>query len=566
MVKRALPAIVLLIVLAMGLTPLGQDYRFRIPSFTCNVAVQKDRSLLIYYEITFTCAPGAHPIDVVDIGFPTGDYVLSTVKAEIDGVPAEGIKASSYIPIGVEVPLGSRAIAPGATGTLKVSGVNPGMVFQDTSAPPGTPGEGQPAPASAPAAGETPPNAPAPIPYASVEFSPTWFDGSLLEGDTNFKLQLKLPAGAAPDAVRYHDKPFTSSYAADDGSLIFVWEETRRVDGAYTVGASFPASLVEGPLPDRPSSAQTAVGTTATTGESCIGCSFMMFVPAAIIAFIVLGIVSQWKRKRQYLPPSIGVEGVGIKRGLTAPMAALLLEEKLERVITLVLYGLLRKNAVTLEEAGGKTVLRKGAGDAGQLWDYEKAFLDSITDKGVADKTKLRDMVVGMIKDLKTRMKGFSVKETREYYRSIVRKAWDLVHQAGTDEAAQKTVEDQLSWIMMDHDFDRKVQQLPTHVFMPWPVWIPSGHRGTVSSGPVAAGPGPAAGGGLSLPQFCNRIASSIEGAAGGVAGSIEGLASSVTAVTNPIPVSRSSGRSGGGCACACACAGCACACAGGGR
>jgi hypothetical protein len=147
MVRRAVPAFVLLIVLALGLTAFGQDYRFRIPTFTCNMAVQKDRSLLIYYEITFTCAPGAHPIDVVDIGFPTGDYVLGSVKAEIDGVPVEGIKASTYIPIGVEVPLGSRAIAPGATGTLKVSGINPGMVFQTPARHPARPaGSRQPLP------------------------------------------------------------------------------------------------------------------------------------------------------------------------------------------------------------------------------------------------------------------------------------------------------------------------------------------------------------------------------------------------------------------------------------
>jgi hypothetical protein len=566
MVKRAFPALVLLLTLMLSLSALGQDYRFRIPTYTCNVAVQKDRSLLIFYEITFACAPGAHPIDVVDIGFPTGDYVPGSVKAEIDGVPVEGIKASSYIPIGVEVPLGARAIAPGASGTLKVSGINPGMVFQDTSAPPGTPGEGQPAAATPPPAGEASPNAPAAASYASVEFTPTWFEGNLLEGDTHFKLQLKLPAGAAPDAVRYHDKPFTSSFAADDGSLVFVWEETRRVDGAYTVGASFPASLVEGPLPEKPSAAPASAGTTATGFETFLGCSFMTFFPAAFIGIIVLVVIASRKRKHQYLPPSIGVEGVGIKRGLTAPLAAMLLEEKLDRVIALVLYGLLRKNAVAIEEAAGKTVLRKGAADAGQLWDYEKAFLDSITDKGVADKTKLRDMVVAMVKDLKTRMKGFSVKETREYYRSIVRKAWDLVHQAGTDEAAQKTVEDQLSWIMLDRDFDRRVQQLPTHVFFPRPVWIPASYRAPATQGPAAAGPAVPAGAGWSLQQWCNQVASSIEGAAGGVAGSIESLASSVTAVTNPIPVSRSSGRSGGGCACACACAGCACACAGGGR
>jgi len=46
----------------------------------------------------------------------------------------------------------------------------------------------------------------------------------------------------------------------------------------------------------------------------------------------------------QYLPPKISIEGKGIKRGLTAVEAGILLEEPLDKILTMILFGLIKKN------------------------------------------------------------------------------------------------------------------------------------------------------------------------------------------------------------------------------
>ncbi len=52
MVTRILGAALLLLTLG-GVAAPAQDYRFEVPEFICNVSVEKDRSLVIYYKITF---------------------------------------------------------------------------------------------------------------------------------------------------------------------------------------------------------------------------------------------------------------------------------------------------------------------------------------------------------------------------------------------------------------------------------------------------------------------------------------------------------------------------------
>ena len=47
----------------------------------------------------------------------------------------------------------------------------------------------------------------------------------------------------------------------------------------------------------------------------------------------------------QYMPPKIAIEGHGIKRGLTAVEAAILMEQPLDKVMTMILFGVIKKNA-----------------------------------------------------------------------------------------------------------------------------------------------------------------------------------------------------------------------------
>ncbi|MCD4709140.1 MAG: hypothetical protein K8S62_15565 [Candidatus Sabulitectum sp.] len=210
-------------VVLFSISANGQNYNFSIPEFKCVVEVNRDRSLDISYDIMFECTPGYSSIDIVDIGFPSYDFAVHEVEAGVDSHVLTRIYNSSYIDNGVEVHLDEHAIHSGERGHFWLTGENGNMVFLDT-------GDDD---------------------YASMVFTPTWFDGGLLKGFSDFTLIVIFPEGAEPDMVRYHDRPFTSSTVDKDGRVVYVWEETRRVDSSYMVGISFPEDLVNGPLSEK---------------------------------------------------------------------------------------------------------------------------------------------------------------------------------------------------------------------------------------------------------------------------------------------------------------------------
>ena len=54
------------------------------------------------------------------------------------------------------------------------------------------------------------------------------------------------------------------------------------------------------------------------------------------------------KRRLQYLPPKVSVEGNGIKRGLTAVEAAILMQQPMDKILTMILFSVVKKGAATV--------------------------------------------------------------------------------------------------------------------------------------------------------------------------------------------------------------------------
>ena len=83
-----------------------------------------------------------------------------------------------------------------------------------------------------------------------------------------------------------------------------------------------------------------------------VACASPFIIPllcfGGIAGLIVWGINSDRRRKLQYLPPKIAIEGHGIKRGLTAVEAGILMEETMDKIMTMILFGVLKKNAATV--------------------------------------------------------------------------------------------------------------------------------------------------------------------------------------------------------------------------
>jgi hypothetical protein len=200
------------------------------------------------------------------------------------------------------------------------------------------------------------------------------------------------------------------------------------------------------------------------------------------------------------------------------------------------------------------------------LRPYEKEFVAAVEKDGGLGEKKLQNMLVALIKAVEKKMKGFSHRETVEYYRKIVKTAWRLVEEAGTPDVKVEEFTNGLEWTMLDDDFAGRARTVFVGYHVPTPVWW---GRAVPAATPAAG----AGGVGLDMPtlpgaNFANAVVTRVEGIANSVVSKVESFTGKVSATTNPPVRSSGGGWSGGGssCACACACAGCACACAGGGR
>jgi hypothetical protein len=286
---------------------------------------------------------------------------------------------------------------------------------------------------------------------------------------------------------------------------------------------------------------------------------------------------SDRKRRMQYLPPKISIEGHGIKRGLTAIEAAVLMEQPVDTALTMILFSVIKKNAAQVVTRDPLEI-KKIEPISEDLRFYEKEFLDAFDQKGAARRRAMQDVMIHLIKAVSDQMKGFSRKESLAYYQDIMKRAWAQVESAGTPEVRSQKYDEVMEWTMLDRDFNDRTRDVfrnqPVFVPLWWGRYDPGFGRSsmTVPTSSSTLSPGSAGLPRVPGADFAASIVTGVQNFAGSVIGNVTDFTSRVTQTTNPVPVSTSSGGGGGGggghssCACACACAGCACACAGGGR
>jgi hypothetical protein len=537
---------------------LAQTYSFTVPKLEMAVTVRPDASIAIVYDITFDNA--GSPIDIVDIGTPTDEYDLSQFQASIDGQPLTDIRTSEYIDVGVEIHLGQHAIPPGETGTLHVEFPMPDMVYADTT-------------------NED---------LASFQITPTWFDGDLVAGTGDVEIRVITPEGAEPDEVLYQNVQFNKKFEDDQGRVVAVWLfEDVYPTQAYEVGVSFPRRtmdrIVEITFWD-------LLGRWLSDAAGWIFGGLAFCLPPLFILFVIFSIVRGIVRatKPQYLPPIAEVEGGGIKRGLTSPEAAVILEQPLNKILLLVIFGMLEKGLIRVTEDDPLTVevvedfrvtkkphleghedaqrahRRKAAMEKGTvIHAYEQPFLDVIEadpDKPVK-KLDVVEPMETLVNAAAAKMQGFDLSDTREYYQRIVERAAEQAASLGDIEQREAYLDKYLPWVMMNRDY-RPATTVGRYHY--WPGWA---RQSASSGGRTAAGSSSVRGGGGrgSSTSFGDVTASF----AGWTETTMGGMAAAIlpTRLSKP-SLSSSSGGSSGGSSCACACAGCACACAcaGGGR
>lgn len=563
MKKKLIALVLLAVLLILAVQPaVAQSYRFRVLKTVANVYINKDGTQTIEYYITFQNQTGVPAIDFVDVGVPkNGDYDFKSVSAEVAGKKITDIQKSEYVKPGIALGLGANAIRAGQTGEVHVliPLVRREIYESDLK--------------------DLPEN------YASINFQPNYFGCEYVVGSTDLSVSIFFPADVNAEEPRYHQPvnwpgakdPTTG--ALDSGVKYYTWQSSSASACAqYQFGASFPARVV----PANTIQKKPAVNISLNINEEDLCCAGMAIFGFIFVGLSIYGAIWGSKaRKLKYLPPKLAIEGMGVKRGLTAVEAAILMEQPMDKILTMILFSTVKKNAAVVSSKDPLKVDAVQPQPEG-LYPYEKSFIEAFTESNQAVRRRLlQNMMVDLVKSLTEKMKGFSRKETIDYYTTIMRKAWEQVEAAATPEVKMQKFDEAVDWTMLDKNFDDRTRE----VFRTGPVFIPTWWgrvdptiRPTIQNANV---PAPSGGGQISIPlpslpgsDFAASIVNSVQSFAGGVMGNLTSFTGGVTDKTNPVPTSTYTASKGGGssggrscaCACACACAGCACACAGGGR
>lgn len=543
MVKKRLHLIVVVFALTLFTISISavnaQEREYHFDHEWVKIWINQDGTIDLFYDMSLTLDSGQN-INYVLIGQPQGDFTVGEAFDQY-GHSLAMSDASSGSDYKVRVNL-YEPLRAGQTVRFNLTTNVAHMIWEDTQ----NPGN------------------------VGMQFIPTWWEQASVY---DLRILVVLPAGVNSDMVKTTEV-FWNNTSVEDGRLGVYWEKQNLAPNEqYPIGVSFPAEYVQ-------NYEQQPTGIVAF---------FQNYGPVLLVggfSIAVIGLVIYAARKKSYLTPRVSMETLGIRRGLTAVEASYLLGMKPPQIVTEILYSLLQKRAVWVESTNPALKLRimplfqnKTGTAENPLRYYEIDFLNALKDAdGTLDEEKLAHTVMFLRDTLEQKLRGYSRRDTVDYYRKIVTKAWTQVEQAGTVELASKAYDEQLLWLMLDPNYrsrtettfrDRTFDPSPFwfwywygyHHYNPHPAYTPN-----VDAPAKAAKPPTILGA-----EFANNIATAVEKTSSNIVVNIEKFANAIIPVQTQ-KASHAPARQEAGCvcacaacACACACVSCACACAGGG-
>jgi hypothetical protein len=537
-------AFLLAYMLALTVTSLSaglasaQDRVYTFDRQWTQIFINQDGTIDLTYNLTLTLTSGPN-INFVQIGQPKEDYTVGQAVDQF-GRQLQLNKDNEGSNYRVRVTL-SEPLSAGNTIWFTATTNVGGMIYNDTQNP-GNYG---------------------------MEFAPQWMSVPI----SNVRVQIVLPPNVAINEVEtLPDKFWNSTSTVEDRVAVFWQLPVLQPNEQYLLGVSFPASSLPNYNP------------TQTSGGIELDTIIALIVLPIIFLIIIIAVI-QVARKSTYSSPKVSMESLGIKRGLTAVEASYLLDMKPTHIVTEILYSLLEKRAVWVESANPALKFRimptfqnKTGTAENTLRYYEIDFLHAVKDDGTLDEEKLAHTVMFLRDTVEQKLRGHSRRDTVDYYRKIVTKAWSQVEQAGTVDIASKVYDEQLLWLLLDPNYRSRTETtFREHPFEPSPLWFwywygythynphPT-YRPNVDAPAQATKPPTIPGA-----QFADNIATAVEKTSSNIVTDIEKFAKAIIPM-QPQKTSHTPARKEAGCvcacaacACACACVSCACACAGGG-
>jgi hypothetical protein len=543
MVKKVLTLAILAFILILSAALMSganaQTRAYHLEHEWAQIWINQDGTVDVFYDIRLTLDSG-DSISKVFVGQPKRDFTIGSAIDEY-GIPLTATDQSSGSDYKVQVTL-SWPLAVGESIKFNLTTNVAGMLYNDTM------NQGN----------------------LGMQFIPTWWEEAAVN---DLRIQIVLPPNVTTNEVKTPQTAYWNNTSYEDSRLAVYWEKQNLAPNEqYPIGISFPAKY----LPDYKVQPPPTEDFFETYALVFIGAIFV------ILAIMVAVLVT---RKKPYTTPKVSMETLGIRRGLTAVEASYLVDMKPTQIVTEILYSLLQKRAVWTEATNPALKLKimpefqdKTGTAETPLRYYEIDFLNAMKNDGALDEEKLAHTVMYLRDTVEQKLRGYSRRDTVDYYRKIVTKAWTQVEQAGTPDLASKAYDEQLLWLLLDPNYRARTETaFQDRVFEPSPLWFwywygyqhyhPHPTYTPNIEAPAQAAKPPVIPGA----EFANTIATAVEKTSNNIVVNIEKFANAILPMPPP-QTSHEPARHGAecvcachACACACACVSCACACAGGG-
>src|SRR5665648_1134362 len=399
------------------------------------IFINQDGTIDLIYNITVSVSQGTmHGFYVAQ---PNSDFTRATAVDQ-NGNSLQVVDASSGGDYRVDVTL-NQPLTAGQSVWFQVTTNVAGMISNDTQNP-GNYG---------------------------MQFIPQWISDVPI---SDVRIQIVLPPGVSTGDVKTTEN-FYNGTSTVNGQLAVYWEKPIiQPNEQFKVGVSFPSSFMPNYVPSQPGGGGLDFG--------AFGAVIGVF--GLIFAFVILFLVVRAVRKIRYTSPKVGMETLGIKRGLTAVEASYLMDLKPPQLVTEILYSLLQKRAVWAQETKPSLKLKvlppfenKTGPTDNPLRYYEIDFLNSLKVDGSLDEEKLAHTIMFLRDTVEQKLQGYSRKDTVDYYRKIASQAWAQVEQAGTVDLAANAYDEQLLWLLLDPNQRTRTETVfRDRVIQPNPLWF----------------------------------------------------------------------------------------------
>ena len=409
-----------------------------------------------------------------------------------------------------------------------------------------------------------------------VFFIPATWDGKSIGHQT---VTYKLPQGVTSSDIKFVPNPQNMQFT--DRLEVF-YERYDTLPETFETNVLFPLSAL---VPEDEKRTNPCEGGGGFPVALLVG--VLVAIIAVIIALaLVFKAVFGGGKKRQYHKPELAMESLGVRKDLDTVEASVLLGAHPVKVTNLIVLGLVKKGkaivdswgpltlSITEEEDGTEDVKCPNCGAPiqpdvtvqkcgycgseikmmGKPTYYENQFvLHALKKDGTLDEKGLHIALTNLSKRVNEKMRGYNRTDSVTYYEEKVAAAWGDVNNA-TDEEKYRVFGDDLEWLMLDKDYEDKVdgtfRGLDTR-WMPasWWVWYNLGRSSSMSGS-----------------EFADKAKTT-----NSTSDTRFGVKSDKLKAALAAPVAVAHAHKSGcacacvNCACACACVSCACACAGGG-